>query len=373
MDATFSLDRACSFNVDEARWLGSDGHAYVTIEAQGDHGARCEQFGFSVDVLQPGAGASYHRESWDDESFLVLAGECDLVIEGELHRIDAGTFVHCPAGTAHVFVGAGERPCQLVMLGARGNVPDDATWGEYVPDPHAARLGVAVDAVTSDPAIAYDGRPPYEPVPAPMPFMLDRSTRARVTTHGDGSNGSARLEPGPHGGLAPATAGWYILHLDDAVWVDNARRASAVLDGRCDELFRQYGCNVGVLRPGAPACAYHSERHFDEAFLVLDGTGILVMDGTERLVRAGDMVWCPRGTEHVFVGAGDAPCVLLLLGTRNFPLEQTDPQSLHYPVNDVAARFGASVTVGTHDPDEAYAGWPESVPTATPPWTWRTR
>lgn len=355
-------------HADEMEHLGIPGHAYSAFE--GD--ARWPQFGMGIDQLALGFGASYHRELHDDEAFLVLDGTCDLVIEGELHHLDAGTFVQCPAGTAHVFVGAGERPCRIFMFGARGHTPPDGVWGEYLPDDHAARMDVAVGAVTSDPKVAYAGRPDYAPVEPLTTFALDRSPRTVDTTHGDGTNGSAVLVDGPHGSRVPTTAGWFILHLDDALWVDNGGTASALLEGPGDDArFHQYGVNVRAARPGAPVCAYHREKHFDEAFLVLDGHGILIVEGEERPVRAGDVFWCPRGTAHVFVGAGDSPCVLLLMGTRDVPLEQSDPESLEYPVDDVAARHGASVTLATNDPDQAYADWPTSEPTATPPWRWR--
>ena len=42
-----------------------------------------------------------------------------LVIEGEERRLKAWDFVHCPPWTHHVFVGAGEGPCVIVMTGSR--------------------------------------------------------------------------------------------------------------------------------------------------------------------------------------------------------------------------------------------------------------
>jgi hypothetical protein len=38
----------------------------------------------------------------------------------------------------------------------------------------------------------------------------------------------------------------------------------------------------------------------------------------------------------------------------------------HYPVNDTAAKWGASVTKPTDDPREAYADWERRTPTANP-------
>lgn len=355
-------------HVDELEHLGTGGHSFTALE--GEH--RWTQFGMSIDQLQPGAGASYHREFHEDESFLVLDGACDLVIEGELHRIHAGTLVHCPAGTAHVLVGAGERPCRIWMFGARGKTPDGGTWGEYLPDPHAARLGKAVEDVTSDPAIAYAGSEPVAPTGCPGSFALDRTWEGETVLRGDGSNGSAMLEPGPYGGHVPTSGGWFILHLDDAFWVDSGRVSSAWIEGRSDELFQQYGLNVRAVRPGQPACAYHRESHFDEAMVVLAGEGLLLVEGEEVPVRAGHVFWCPRGTGHVFVGAGTEPLVLLLVGARDFELEERDPTCLEYPVDELAARHGASVAAATNSPEEAYADWPDSEPTATRIWTWRS-
>ena len=357
-------------HLDEAEHLGVPRHAYSALE--GDE--RWSQFGMGVDVLEPGMGnAIYHREFHEDETFLVLEGTCDAVLEGELHHLDAGTLVHCPAGTAHAFVATGDRPCRIWMFGARGRTPDGEAWGEYLPHPHAREHGLDVAEPTADSTIAYAGRPDYAPVAPPSPFAIDRTARTIRSTHGDGTNGSARLEAGPHGGMVPTTSGWFVLHLDDALWVDNGRAGSAWIEGRNDEQFQQYGVNVRAVRPGEPLCAYHRERYFDEAMLVLDGEARLLVEGEEVAVRAGDVVWCPRGTGHVFVGAGDSPCAILLVGTRDFELEQRDPTCLEYPVDELAARFGASVTRATNDADEAYADWSESVPTATPPWSWRTR
>ena len=48
----------------------------------------------------------YHAESVQ-EDFLVLMGECLLIIEDQERHLRAWDFVHCPPGTAHTFVGAG--------------------------------------------------------------------------------------------------------------------------------------------------------------------------------------------------------------------------------------------------------------------------
>ena len=59
---------------------------------------------------------------------------------------------------------------------------------------------------------------------------------------------------------------------------------------------------------------------------------------------------CPPGTHHVFVGAGEGPCVILMAGARE------GDWSVRYPVSELAARYGASVPQETTEPDQAYHG-----------------
>lgn len=120
------------------------------------------------------------------------------------------------------------------------------------------------------------------------------------------------------------------------------------------------GVNVQILRPGKPNCRYHSEP-VQEDFLVLYGECIAILNGEERRLRQWDFVHCPADTEHVFVGAGDGPCAVLMIGSRR-------QDGLHYPVNGLAAKYDASVKRPTSDPAEAYADWSQEPwrPTANP-------
>ena len=57
------------------------------------------QLGFTLRVLMPGKpNGMYHAET-DEEDFLVLSGECLLLIEDEERRLRAWDFVHCPRAT----------------------------------------------------------------------------------------------------------------------------------------------------------------------------------------------------------------------------------------------------------------------------------
>ena len=70
-------------------------------------------FGVNVRVLWPGdPNALYHSEGVQ-EGFLVLSGECTLIVEEEERPLRQWDYFHCPADTRHVFVGAGDGPCAI--------------------------------------------------------------------------------------------------------------------------------------------------------------------------------------------------------------------------------------------------------------------
>jgi uncharacterized cupin superfamily protein len=148
-------------NVRDAAWVTNEslGHACVF---EGD-AAPFAEVGFTLGVLYPGRpGGLYHRES-NQEDFLVLAGECLLLIEGEERPLKAWDFVHCPAGTEHGFVGAGDGPCLIFMTGGRGGEKSIV----YPRSEVALRHHAGAENETSSPAEAYaqfskwlPGRPP---------------------------------------------------------------------------------------------------------------------------------------------------------------------------------------------------------------------
>ena len=106
-------------NVRDAAWV-SGGHFADACVFEGDT-QPFAQIGYTIAVMQPGqASALYHREG-NQEDFLVLAGECLLLVEGEERPLKAWDFVHCPPGTEHIFVGAGDGPSVVFMAGSRGD------------------------------------------------------------------------------------------------------------------------------------------------------------------------------------------------------------------------------------------------------------
>jgi uncharacterized cupin superfamily protein len=171
----------------------------------------------------------------------------------------------------------------------------------------------------------------------------------------------ARLETTEYG-RAPATEGWFVVNVRDAAWVRNEKFGDAcVFEGAVS--FGQIGYTIGVLAPGQPSGMYHRESN-QEDFLVLMGECLLLVEGSERPLQAWDFVHCPPETEHIFVGAGDGPCVIFMAGARKVaapPREQPEG-GLVYPVDEVALRHGAGVETEAYHGSEAYKPFPRWLP-----------
>jgi uncharacterized cupin superfamily protein len=162
----------------------------------------------------------------------------------------------------------------------------------------------------------------------------------------------APMEDGPSGKRA-AGEGWFVVNAREAEWVHNEQFGSGVVFEGTPE-FPHYGINIQVMMPGQPNCYYHGEEG-QEDFLVLSGECLVLIEGEERRLKAWDFVHCPPWTEHVFVGAGDGPSVIVGVGARNAG------QGLIYPVSELALRHRAGVETEVSRGEEAYAGVPETT------------
>ncbi len=161
-------------------------------------------------------------------------------------------------------------------------------------------------------------------------------------------------------GLVPKGQGWFVVNARETQWWERKGRGvlcefeGAGFEGAAD--FLQLGINLTVLSPGEPMSMYHWEID-QEDFLVLAGEALAIVEGEKRPLRRWDLLHCPPGTNHVIIGAGDQPCVVLAVGARD---RSTGPDWGAYTVAEVAQRLGAGVDVETTDATEAYARFPTS-------------
>jgi len=140
-------------NLRDAEWwyANSRGARCAFENEYGDAPVEFDQLGMNVTVLEPAQTSLYHAES-NQEAFLVLAGECALIVEDDERRLRQWDFFHCPPGTEHAFVGTGDGPCVLLMAGSRTS-PEV----RYPVSEAAARHGASVAVETSDWRQAYAG------------------------------------------------------------------------------------------------------------------------------------------------------------------------------------------------------------------------
>lgn len=137
-------------NARESRWrdegpLGS----YCTFEGK----RRFPHFGINISFLEPGERIGmYHRED-GQEAFLVLAGECTLIVEGKERRLNTWDFFYCAPRTEHIIVAAGDQSAVVLAVGARGRGVGGGIV--YTVCKAAARYGASVLRETTKQAIAY--------------------------------------------------------------------------------------------------------------------------------------------------------------------------------------------------------------------------
>jgi uncharacterized cupin superfamily protein len=166
----------------------------------------------------------------------------------------------------------------------------------------------------------------------------------------------AKLEQ-TENGLVPASEGWFVLNAKEAAWMHTDALGEYVgFEGK-EARFAELGINLNVMSPGQPMAMYHRENR-QEDFLVLKGEAIAIVEGEERRLRAWDLLHCPPNVDHVIVGAGEGPCLILGVGAR-----LPGDHGLVYPANETAQKHGAGAETDTTEPREAYGRF--SPPIAT--------
>ncbi|HEY3920801.1 MAG TPA: cupin domain-containing protein [Gaiellaceae bacterium] len=146
-------------NIRDVQWYdGGPFGVYGDFERGGE---RFPEVGFNFGLIWPGQKLGmYHREE-NQEGFLVLSGECLLIVEGEEHPLRQWDYFHCPAGVDHIIVGAGDGPAFLIAVGGR-----TGSGGIVYPvDAVAQKHDATVERETTDPKEAYARFPKQQTIP----------------------------------------------------------------------------------------------------------------------------------------------------------------------------------------------------------------
>jgi uncharacterized cupin superfamily protein len=115
-------------NARDAAWLNNDNFGgvcifesdHVVLRQRPDLDEVTHAAGFTMRVMQPGQpSGGYHAESEQQEDFLVVAGECLLIIDGEERQLRTWDVVRIPPDVPHAFIGTGDTPSVIVATGNR--------------------------------------------------------------------------------------------------------------------------------------------------------------------------------------------------------------------------------------------------------------
>jgi len=111
-----------------------------------------------------------------------------------------------------------------------------------------------------------------------------------------------------------ASVPWLIKHIDELpVELLEGVKVTRVLEGTA---FHNIGCEYVVLDKGQVLDS-HIHEEASSFILVLEGTGIVEMDGEEVSIRPGHTIYVPAGVSHGFRTIDE---VLVLYGFQSPPI-----------------------------------------------------
>ena len=132
-----------------------------------------------------------------------------------------------------------------------------------------------------------------------------------------------KIDPAAH----PVLSGsGYLPPYRDAV-AGRSRIAIGVAGG-----LTQFGANLVTLIPGGWSSQRHWHSSEDEMIIMVSGSAVLVEDGSETVLRPGDIATFKAGTPngHHLQNRGAEPAVFLAIGTDNPGTDEC-----HYPDIDM--------------------------------------
>ncbi|HKG43679.1 MAG TPA: cupin domain-containing protein [Gaiellaceae bacterium] len=162
-------------------------------------------------------------------------------------------------------------------------------------------------------------------------------------------------------GIVVTSPGWFVVNMADCRWTRDDRGGEWSIYGDPEGEFEQYGIGIHVLHPGQTNGLYHSES-VQEDFLLLSGECLLLIEEEERHLKAWDFMHFAPGTRHICIGAGDGPCAILMVGARG------PGKKLHYPVTELAVRYGVAAPEETDDARQAYRATPRNFQSVKATW-----
>lgn len=122
------------------RWVL--GHKVTALTASGDYDIMVGETPAKVQGPPPHLHHSYH------ESFLMLEGEMEFFIDGEINVAKAGDFITLPPNTLHTFNNNSENPCKWVNIHSpKGFSAFFETLGISIEEENAQEKSISSDII----------------------------------------------------------------------------------------------------------------------------------------------------------------------------------------------------------------------------------
>lgn len=126
-----------------------------------------------------------------------------------------------------------------------------------------------------------------------------------------------------------------MVNVRDAAWATHPFGADCLFEGR-EAQFDEFGIRLVALLFGQPNGLYHREETQKDFLCPLRRVPTPRRGGRAPAWRVGFHPLRAQH-EHIFVGAGEGPCVILMTGTRK------PGRPIFYPVSELALRHRARV------------------------------
>lgn len=91
-------------------WLGVTYRTILTSDASGN------TMSITDSISPSGFGPPRHIHHREDETFVILAGQCDFISGGERFRRGSGEMAFIPRGTEHTFKVVSPEPCRHLVI-----------------------------------------------------------------------------------------------------------------------------------------------------------------------------------------------------------------------------------------------------------------
>jgi mannose-6-phosphate isomerase-like protein (cupin superfamily) len=241
---------------------GSHGFSRAVL-VDGDDGSTHVEL--AVCQLEPGGWVGGHVHPFE-ESFFILEGSAEIGIDGSGYRLVPGDFGFAPVATPHAWSNPSDAPVRWYSIRS----------------PQPRQIGRSYGTF---PVARYR-------IPDSLREVREEDPTVRFVGHFDdrdlGAPGSLSM-PGYHGHQVRDIA--VRMMVDDVLGAVHHTNFMIQFQPRRDE--------------GLSGSSHFHD--FEEAYLLVAGTGEVTLEGETHHVQAGDLVWQSSSTMHGWVNRGTVP------------------------------------------------------------------